>query len=83
MIVRGRRLADRLYASLKTFTGSAPFDLHLSITVALAIMRGDRPERPVHPELTDGLWGLMQSCWSQEPRSRPNILEVLDVLHGR
>ena len=46
-------------------------------------MRGDRPERPVHPELTDGLWDLMQRCWSQELRSRPNMPEVLDVLHDR
>ena len=83
VIVRGRRLADRLYASLKTFTGTVPFDLHLSTTVALAIMRGDRPERPVHPELTDGLWELIRRCWSQEPHSRPNMSKVLDVLHGR
>ena len=65
---------------MKTFTGSAPFDLHLSITVTLAIMRGDRPSRPTHPAFTDGLWALMQHCWSQESHSRPDMSEVLQVL---
>jgi len=76
-------LADSLPTLLKTFTGNAPFNLHVSIAVALAIIRGDRPERPVHRELTDGLWQLMQDCWTHDPYSRPNMLEVLDVFHGR
>jgi len=78
-----RPLADCLRASLKTFTGTTPFDPLPPTTVALAIMLGDRPERPIHPEFTHGLWGLMQHCWSQEPQSRPTMFAVLDVLHGR
>jgi len=66
---------------MKAFTGSAPFDLHLSITVALAIMRGDRPSRPIHPTFTHGLWELMEHCWNQEPSSRPDMPEVLRILH--
>ena len=71
-----------LCASMKTFTGSAPFDLHLSITVSLAIMRGDRPPRPPHPDCTQKLWELMQRCWSQEISSRPNMPNVLQVLES-
>ena len=67
---------------MKTFTGSTPFDLHLSITVALAIMRGDRPSRPIHPALTHILWELMECCWSQEPDSRPDMPEALRVLRS-
>jgi len=80
--VRVRSPTHHLHASMKTFTGSAPFDLHLSITVALAIMRGDRPSRPIHPALSHGLWELMEHCWSQEPDSRPDMPEVLQVLHN-
>ena len=68
--------------SMKTFTGSAPFDLHLSITATLAIMRGDRPSRPTHPDFTDELWVLMQRCWDQDPRSRPDVSEVLQNLYS-
>ena len=67
---------------MKVFTGSAPFDLHLSITVTLAIMRGDRPSRPAHPAFTDKLWELMQHCWSQELEPRPDISSVLQVLQN-
>ena len=73
---------DRFYASTKTFTGSAPFDLHLSITVALAILQGERPSRPPHHDLTDNLWEVMQHCWSQEAGSRPDMQEVLRVLRS-
>lgn len=67
---------------MKAFTGTAPFDLHLSITVAIAIMRGERPLRPTNPALTNGLWALMQYCWSQDPFSRPDMPQVLRVLHS-
>ena len=67
---------------MKAFTGSAPFDLHLSITVSLAIMRGERPEPPNHPDFTPGLWTLMQRCWSQVPQDRPDMSEVLRVLRN-
>ena len=79
-----RPLTDRLYASMKIFTGSAPFDLdlHLPITATLAIMRGERPTRPVHPDFTDKLWTLMQYCWSQDPHSRPDVSEVLRDLRS-
>ena len=67
---------------MKVFTGSAPFDLHLSITVALAILQGERPSRPPHRDLTDNLWEVMQHCWNQEPSERPDMSEVLRVLRS-
>ena len=68
---------------MKVFTGSAPFNLyhHLSITAKLAIMRGERPSRPAHPDFTDELWALMHRCWNQDPHSRPDVSEVLRCLH--
>jgi len=67
---------------MKIFTASIPFDAHLSITAGLAVIRGDRPPRPVHPAFTDELWELVQRCWSQNPQLRPNISEVVGVLRG-
>ena len=46
------------------------------------IMKGKRPRRPPHPDLTDGVWRLMERCWDQEPRSRPQMSDVLQVLRN-
>ena len=44
------------------------------------ILNGERPRRPNHPNFTESLWELTQSCWSEEPRDRPGIREVIEVL---
>jgi len=67
---------------MKIFTGFPPFYMHPSIAATVAIMQGDRPPRPTHPTFTDGLWVLMQRCWNQEPHSRPDMPEVLRILHN-
>ena len=46
----------------------------------LEIMRGERPPRPTHPALKDQLWVLMRRCWDQDPRSRPEVVEVSQIL---
>lgn len=65
----------------KAFTGAVPFNLHSSVVVMLDIMEGKRPPRPVHPTFTPELWELVQRCWDQESHSRPEISEVLRMLH--
>jgi hypothetical protein len=44
-------------------------------------MRGERPPRPTHPALTDELWALMRRCWDQQLSPRPEMAEVLRILH--
>ena len=48
----------------------------------VSIIHGDRPPRPTHPSLTDGLWELMQRCWDRDIRKRPQILEALQALNS-
>ena len=48
----------------------------------VSIVHGDRPPRPTHPSLTDGLWELMQRCWDRDIRKRPQILEALQALNS-
>ena len=43
-------------------------------------MNGKRPLRPLHPVLTSQLWTLVQRCWAQDPRLRPEASEVLKDL---
>jgi len=69
-------------ASTQVFTGAVPFDNSPLLTAMMAIMKGDRPQRPTNTACSDELWAIMQRCWDQEPRRRPEVLEVSQVLHG-
>ena len=77
-----RTLAYCNLISPQVFTGAVPFSNGLPAAAMLAIMSGKRPPRPTHPSLTEKLWILIQCCWYQNPRSRPEISEVLNVLGG-
>ena len=48
----------------------------------MRIVAGIRPDRPVHPGLTDELWDLNQRCWHQEPLLRPGASEVVSHLRN-
>jgi hypothetical protein len=77
-----RALAYYPPASPQVFTGEVPFNNSLHVAAMLAIMSGKRPQRPTHSNFTDELWALMRRCWDQDPRLRPEILEVLNVFRG-
>jgi len=68
-----------LFRLPQAFTGAAPFDNSPPAAAAVAIMRGDRPQRPPHPTLSNKLWALMKRCWDQDPRLRPEVSEVSRV----
>ncbi|KAF5349239.1 hypothetical protein D9756_009417 [Leucocoprinus leucothites] len=66
----------------KVFTGHVPFfEYFRDQTVILKIHRGERPSRP-NPEIfskngmTEGIWRLMQDCWSTNPADRPTAAEI-------
>ena len=75
-----RRLTFFLFQ--QAFTGTVPFHLQSSVTAMAGIIDGERPSRPVHPSFTSQLWELIQRCWDQDPHSRPEVSEVLEVLAG-
>lgn len=60
----------------KVFTGTTPFRDMSPRAAILAIVRGERPSRPTHPGLTEGLWALIQRCWAQEVHLRPRTLRL-------
>ena len=52
------------------------------MAAALAIVQGGRPPQPTHPAFTEDVWALMQRCWDQGPRLRPEVQEVSKVLQA-
>jgi hypothetical protein len=76
-----RRALAYCHLSLsQVFTGEVPFNGSSSPAAMLEIMRGERPPRPTHPVLTDQLWALMRRCWDQDPRLRPEVVEISPIL---
>ncbi|EMD31969.1 hypothetical protein CERSUDRAFT_59253 [Gelatoporia subvermispora B] len=72
----------------EVFTGHVPFhNFQNDGQVIRKITRGVRPARPPHSVtstvgLTDSMWTLMESCWSEDCSRRPEITDVLSVVQG-
>ena len=64
------------FTPTKAFTGAVPFNDKSPRAAISAIIGGDRPSRPIHSDLTDELWKLIQRCWDQEADQRPRALRV-------
>ena len=49
------------------------------------ILEGELPEKPIFSTTrgyTEELWELTTSCWNEDPRDRPTVDDVLDVLRN-
>lgn len=68
------------YPLAKAFTGNIPFSDSNPTTAITTIIQGGRPERPAHPNLTESLWTVIQKCWAQNPRDRPQMSQVTEHL---
>ena len=68
---------------LEVLTGRAPFPCCNNMVVMRKIVEGERPDRPQGPEsvwFTDDLWGMLEWCWSPQPKLRPTVQSVLEHL---
>ena len=73
---------DLRLTSMQVFTGAVPFSDKPNTAAMFDIMNGAHPPQPVHPDCTAELWKLMNHCWSEDPHSRPAVVEVLSDLRG-
>jgi hypothetical protein len=67
-----------------SYSGALPFaGVPNTDKVVQMVINGQRPPRPggadIHG-LTDGVWGIVQTCWSQEPHSRLRAFQVVEGL---
>ena len=69
---------------LEVLTGQVPFPRYDDLTVKRQVVAGKRPMRPRgRPEavwFTDDLWGMLERCWSLEPKVRPTAEVILGHL---
>ena len=47
------------------------------MAAVISMLKGRRPTRPDHPELSDRLWETMESCWDVDPARRKTITAVV------
>ena len=53
------------------------------VVISIMAMIEQRPERPQGAEavwFTDDLWGILEQCWSPEPKGRPTAETILEHL---
>jgi len=74
-----RPLWSLVYPS-QVLTGLRPFHNIFAYTSVPAVLRGERPEKPLDAEslgISDTLWELMQLCWSESTSTRPTAQRLL------
>ncbi|KAI8999705.1 kinase-like domain-containing protein [Hyaloraphidium curvatum] len=60
--------------------GHDPYsDLTSPAAIMRAIFSGKRPPRP--GGVLDDVWGLVESCWEEEPAKRPAMADIATELH--
>ncbi|KAJ7792928.1 kinase-like domain-containing protein [Mycena olivaceomarginata] len=65
------------------WTGKAPFfEFPRDITVAIKVLEGLRPSRPETMPIDNNLWSLLQDCWKEEFRDRPNASQIIRLFVG-
>ena len=67
----------------QVLTGLRPFHHLWAYLPVPAILKGERPEKPLDAEslgFSHTLWELVQSCWSESSSARPTARQLLDCL---
>ena len=71
--------------AIEVFTGKIPFEERKNEAVVLRISEGSRPKMPRNAQavgLTAEVWGILRSCWQQNPKKRPTMQEVVRKWQG-
>ena len=67
----------------EVLSGRVPFSRHNMCAVVSKVSRGERPGRPRGVEgkwFTDGIWRILERCWTPQPNHRPRIEDILQYL---
>ncbi|THH26870.1 hypothetical protein EUX98_g7314 [Antrodiella citrinella] len=70
---------------IELYTEHIPFEGISYFRVSKDVVNGLRPPRPVTKDgivVSDPLWGLIEHCWSQQPKERPSAHFVEEKLRA-
>lgn len=73
-------LTTTYVAPMQVFTDAVPFSDRSDHIITMELVQGRRPPRPKHPDVTGRVWRLIQRCWHQDPRLRPEAEGILREL---
>ena len=68
---------------LEVLSGQTPFSRYSGLVVMRKVIEGEHPGRPQGAEevwFTDDLWGMLEQCWSPQPKDRPIVEAILGCL---
>jgi len=46
------------------------------------MLKGRRPGRPGHPELSNRVWKVIRGCWKDSPTKRKTMAQIVLVLEA-
>lgn len=64
------------------FAGQVPFSEKGTVAGVYSMLKGRRPDRPHHPELSDRVWKVIQRCWKDNPTQRKTMAQVVTILEA-
>ena len=73
-----------LFNMPQVLTGLRPFHRLHAYTPVPAILRGERPGKPLDAEslgFSHELWDLLQLCWDESTSTRPTAQQLLDYMY--
>jgi len=66
----------------EVFSAKPPFAGRIEAAVIFSVFNNDRPSRPVHSEVTDRVWAMIQSCWDRDPFQRMTAADAVNILEA-
>jgi len=64
------------------FAGRVPFFDEGKVSGVYSMLKGRRPARPNHRELSDRVWKMIRQCWKANPAQRVTIAEIVTALEA-
>jgi len=66
----------------QVFAGQVPFFDENKVAGVYSMLKGRRPARPNHRELSDRVWKMIRQCWKANPAQRVTIAEIVVALEA-
>jgi serine/threonine protein kinase len=67
---------------IQIFTGHLPFShIKSDAKVVLTVITGGRPQRGHCPQITDDIWGILETCWDVDPTRRPSMARLSEFFN--